>query len=67
MIKSKSIKTTGLGIGTLLLALGSIITALLDTDAATTITPESIAMITAALGLLFARDDSVTSREAGAE
>jgi putative effector of murein hydrolase len=60
-------KTTGLGLGTILAAVGTALAAYLDDD------PESmpnieilVTAITAGLGLIFARDNNVTSEKAGA-
>lgn len=63
-----NLRTSILGIGTILVALSGAVVAMTDTDPATV--PEwdtVIAAITAGVGLLFARDSNVTSEEAGAK
>lgn len=61
-------KTTALGISTILAAVTAIVQALLDADPATN--PDftvAIAAITSGIGLIFARDNNVTSEKAGAQ
>jgi hypothetical protein len=61
-------KTTALGITTVLAAVAAIVQALLDNDPATN--PDftvAIAAITSGIGLIFARDNNVTSEKAGAQ
>lgn len=61
-------KTTCLGIAGILVAVGTAVVAQLDGDSATNVDlTVLIAQITTSLGLIFARDNSVTSKEAGAE
>lgn len=64
----KSWKTTVLGISTILAAVTGIVQSLLDNDPATN--PDftvAIAAITSGVGLIFARDNNVTSEKAGAQ
>ena len=63
-----NVRTTTLGVGTILVAVAGALVALTDTDPATV--PEwdtLIAAVTAGIGLIFARDSNVTSEEAGAK
>ena len=63
-----NIRTSVLGVGTILVAVAGALVALTDADPATV--PEwdtVIAAITAGVGLLFARDSNVTSEQAGAK
>lgn len=60
-------KTTGAGLGAILVAVGSVLAALTDNNPTTV--PDwgaLMAAIMAGAGLLFARDNNVTSEEAGA-
>lgn len=60
-------KTTAAGIAAILTAVGSALTAMLDTDPATV--PDWGAVLAAGIagfGLIFARDNGVTSEQAGA-
>lgn len=60
-------KTTGLGIAGILVAVGTAMVALFDDNTATNIDITAlIAQITTSLGLIAARDNSVTSEQAGA-
>ena len=64
----KSWKTTAAGIGAILVALGSILQALFDGNPATE--PDYaalVAAIIAGIGLLAARDNNVSSEDAGAK
>ena len=64
----KSWKTTVFGTGGLLVVVAAAVSALFDNDPATN--PDWSAVIGAAsacIGLLFARDNSVTSEQAGAK
>jgi len=62
----KSWKTSGAGIGAILVAVGSALTAVTDGNPATVPDWGSvIAAVMAGLGLLFARDNNVSSEEAG--
>ena len=64
----KSWKTTVSGIGAILAAVGGAMTALFDGNAATN--PDwtaVIAAVVAGFGLIFARDNKVTSEDAGAK
>lgn len=63
----KSWKTTILGIAALLVAVGSGLTAVLDSDPLTTINWEEVIAALTGLGLLAARDNSRTSEKAGAK
>jgi hypothetical protein len=64
----KSWKTTGLGLGAILAALGSALVAYLDDDPATVPNVEVlVTTITVGLGLIFSRDNNVTSEDAGAK
>jgi|APGre2960657404_1045060.scaffolds.fasta_scaffold243246_2 uncharacterized membrane protein YhiD involved in acid resistance len=65
---SGSWKTSAAGIGAVLVAAGSAMTAMFDNDPATL--PDwgaVIAAVIAGVGLLFARDNGVTSEAAGAK
>lgn len=64
----KSWRTTVAGLGTVMVAIGGALNAMFDGNAATN--PDwtaTIAAITAALGLLFARDNKVSSEDVGAK
>ena len=64
----KSPKTTVLGIGTIMAALGSCLTAAFDGNPATN--PDwtvLITAVTAGLGLIFARDNNKSSEDVGAK
>ena len=64
----KSWKTTAAGVGAILTALGAILTAYFDGDPATT--PDYAALVAAmiaGIGLLAARDNNVSSEDAGAK
>lgn len=61
-------KTTALGISTILAAVTAIVQALLDNDPTTN--PDftvAVAAIMSGAGLIFARDNNVTSEKAGAQ
>lgn len=59
MNKSKNWKTTGAGIAAILIAVGSALAAVTDTDPNTNIEVGSlVAAIMAGIGLIFARDAS---------
>ena len=61
-------KTTAAGVGAILVALGSALTALFDSDPLTV--PDWTAVIAAlvvGVGLIAARDNSVTSEQSGAK
>lgn len=61
-------RTTALGVSTILVAVASAGIAFLDGDPATNVDwGVTIAAITAGLGLIAARDNGVTSKQAGAE
>lgn len=63
----KSWKTSAAGIGAILVAVGSALTATFDADAATVADWGAVvAAVIAGVGLLFARDNKVTSEQAGA-
>lgn len=63
----KSWKTTAAGIGAILVAVGSALTATFDADPATVADWGAvIAAIIAGAGLIMARDNDVTSEQAGA-
>lgn len=60
---SSSWKTTGAGIGAILVAIGSAISALTDNDPGTTIDIGALsAAIVAGIGLIFARDNDKSSK-----
>jgi peptidoglycan/LPS O-acetylase OafA/YrhL len=60
-------KTTLAGIGAILVACGSLLQALFDGNPATEPDyPALVAAIMAGIGLIFARDNSTTSEQAGA-
>jgi len=64
----KSWKTTTAGVGAILVALGSAMTAMFDADPLTV--PDwgaVVAAIIAGIGLISARDNNVTSEQAGAK
>lgn len=61
-------KTSAAGIGAVLVAVGSALTAMFDNDPATL--PDwgaVVAAVIAGIGLLFARDNNVSSEAAGAK
>lgn len=61
-------KTTVTGICTIVVAIGAAIKALVDGDASTNPDwPTVISAVTAGIGLIVARDNSVTSEQAGAK
>lgn len=63
----KSWKTTAAGVGAILVAIGSALTATFDTDPATVADWGAVvAAIIAGVGLIVARDNNVTSEQAGA-
>jgi len=60
-------KTSAAGIGAILIAVGSAVSAQFDSDPATVADWGAVvAAILAGIGLLFARDNKVTSEQAGA-
>lgn len=62
----KSWKTTATGIGAILVAVGGALSATFDTDPATIADWSAVvAAIIAGVGLIFARDNGVSSEEAG--
>ena len=64
----KSWKTTAAGIGAILVAVGSALTAMFDADPATTADWGAvIAAVIAGIGLITARDNNVSSEQAGAK
>lgn len=64
----KSWKTTVTGIAAILTAVGAALTALFDNDPATTLdVAVTASAIMAGIGLIFARDNGVSSEEAGAK
>jgi uncharacterized membrane protein YhiD involved in acid resistance len=65
---SGSWKTTAAGIGAVLVAVGSAVTATFDADPATVADWGAVvAAVIAGIGLLFARDNNVSSEAAGAK
>ena len=63
-----NIRTSILGIGTILVAVAGAVVALLDDDPSTMPQWDTvIAAMTAGVGLLFARDSNVTSEQSGAK
>lgn len=61
--ETASWKTTGAGIGAILIAIGSAIAAVTDSDPATTIDIGAMsAALVAGLGLIFARDNDKSSK-----
>lgn len=64
----KSWKTTVTGIAAVLTAVGSALTALFDNDPNTTLdVTVTASAIMAGIGLIFARDNNVSSEDAGAK
>lgn len=64
----KSWKTTVTGIAAVLTAIGSALTALFDNDPNTTLdVAVTASAIMAGIGLIFARDNNVSSEDAGAK
>lgn len=60
-------KTTTAGVGAILIAIGSAMSAQFDSDPATVADWGAvIAAVIAGIGLIFARDNKVTSEQAGA-
>jgi hypothetical protein len=60
-------KTTAAGVGAILVAIGGALAATFDTDPATVADWGAVvAAFMAGIGLLFARDNNVTSEQAGA-
>ena len=65
---SRSWKTTAAGIGAVLVAVGSALNATFDADPATVADWGAVvAAVIAGVGLLFARDNNVSSEAAGAK
>jgi hypothetical protein len=63
----KSWKTTVAGVGAILIAVGAALSATFDTDPATVADWGAVVAATiAGIGLIFARDNNVTSEQAGA-
>jgi len=61
-------KTTVTGIAAILTAVGSALTAIFDNDPATTVdVAVTASAIMAGIGLIFARDNNVSSESAGAK
>jgi hypothetical protein len=58
-------RTTAAGFGVLLIAVGTFVKALLDGDPATVPDFDSLLVAGAGIGLLFARDNKVSSEAAG--
>lgn len=64
----KSWKTTAAGVGAILVAAGSAMSAMFDNDPATVADWGAvIAAVIAGIGLISARDNNVTSEQAGAK
>ena len=64
----KSWKTTVTGIAAILTAVGAALTAVFDADPATNIDiATTVSAVMAGLGLIFARDNGVTSEDVGAK
>lgn len=64
----KSWKTTVTGVAAILTAVGAALTALFDNDPNTTLdVAVTASAIMAGIGLIFARDNGVTSEKAGAK
>lgn len=64
----KSWKTTVTGVAAILTAVGAALTALFDSDPNTTLdVAVTASAVMAGIGLILARDNSVTSEEAGAK
>lgn len=66
-LSMKSWKTSIMGIAALLVAIGSALKALLDGDPTTVVNIDAVIAALAGLGLLAARDNNVTSEQAGAK
>ena len=67
-MKTKSWKTTGAGIGAILVAVGSALSATFDSDPLTVADWGAvIAAVIAGIGLIAARDNDKTSEEVGAK
>jgi hypothetical protein len=61
-------KTTVTGVAAILTAVGAALTALFDNDPATNIDiAVTVAAVMSGIGLIFARDNNVTSEDAGAK
>lgn len=63
----KSARTTAMGIAGILIAIASAIKAFFDADPTTAVDADTINAIVMSLGLIFARDNKVTSEQAGAK
>jgi hypothetical protein len=62
----RSWKTTVLGVGAILVAVGGALVAMFDESAETVVNVEAtVAAVMAGLGLIFARDNGVPSEDAG--